>query len=52
MSQCTVVDAIVDLFKEYREAVYLLDAEGAIIQLPFDLTVLFAGYIGRHNIRH
>ena len=38
------------MYKEDREAVYLLDAEGAIIQLPFDLTVPFARYIGRHNI--
>ena len=52
MSQCTVVDTIIDLYKEDREAVYLLDVEGAIMQLPFDLTLLFARYIGRHNIRH
>jgi len=35
---------------DYKNAVYLMDSGGGIVELPFDLTVPFARYISRNNL--
>nr|CAG8460903.1 12706_t:CDS:10 [Entrophospora candida] len=39
-----------DLYEEEKKVVYLLNADGALVQLPYDLTVPFARYVSRNNI--
>ncbi|GET03001.1 serine/threonine-protein kinase [Rhizophagus clarus] len=39
-----------NLYEEDKKAVYLIDADGGLVQLPYDLTVPFARYISRNNI--
>ncbi|ORX52231.1 hypothetical protein BCR36DRAFT_582732 [Piromyces finnis] len=35
---------------DYKNAVYLMDSGGGIVELPFDLTVPFARYMSRNNV--
>ncbi|RIB06418.1 kinase-like domain-containing protein [Gigaspora rosea] len=39
-----------DIYEEDKKAVYLIDSDGGIVQLPYDLTVPFSRYISRNNI--
>ncbi|CAG8498589.1 12794_t:CDS:10, partial [Acaulospora colombiana] len=38
-----------DIYED-KKVVYLMDTEGGIVQLPYDLTVPFSRYISRNNI--
>ncbi|KAG4084045.1 Serine/threonine-protein kinase [Neocallimastix lanati (nom. inval.)] len=35
---------------DFKQAVYLMDSGGGIVELPYDLTVPFARYISRNNV--
>ncbi|CAB5359519.1 unnamed protein product [Rhizophagus irregularis] len=37
-----------NLYEEDKKAVYLIDADGGLVQLPYDLTVPFARYVSRN----
>ncbi|CAG8495247.1 14730_t:CDS:10, partial [Funneliformis mosseae] len=39
-----------DFYEEDKKAVYLIDTDGGLVQLPYDLTVPFTRYISRNNI--
>ncbi|RHZ86074.1 hypothetical protein Glove_55g46 [Diversispora epigaea] len=39
-----------DIYEEDKKAVHLMDIEGGIVQLNYDLTVPFARYVSRNNI--
>ncbi|RIA85582.1 kinase-like domain-containing protein [Glomus cerebriforme] len=39
-----------NLYEEDKKAVYLIDGDGGLVQLPYDLTVPFTRYISRNNI--
>ncbi|CAG8465302.1 15816_t:CDS:10 [Cetraspora pellucida] len=39
-----------DIYDEDKKAVFLMDSDGGIVQLPYDLTVPFSRHISRNNI--